>query len=71
VPTICPAAIVHPPVQQLALAEQTSPGCPQKEDGWHVPLAHLPEQHSLPDTQELPSVLQEVLSGAHVPPMQF
>jgi hypothetical protein len=70
-PTVCPAANVHTPVQQLAPAEQASPGCAQNEDGWQVPPAHLPEQHSPLDVQALPNVLQAGLRGTHVPPVQF
>jgi hypothetical protein len=45
VPSVCAAVFVHVPVQQSVPAVQASPGCPQKEDAWHVPLVHSCEQH--------------------------
>ena len=71
VPSVPPSAMVHVPVQQSAFAEQASPGWPQKEDAWQVPLAHLAEQHSESDAQALPIVLHDPLSGAHFPLTQF
>jgi hypothetical protein len=71
VPSVCPAAVVHVPVQQSALAEQASPGCPQNEDAWQVPFAHRPEQHAELEAQELPIVLHDELRGSHFPLTQF
>jgi hypothetical protein len=34
------------PVQQSALAEHASPGCPQKDDDWQEPFMHRLEQQS-------------------------
>jgi hypothetical protein len=38
VPSDCPATMLHSPVQQLVLCAHASPGCPQKDDAWQVPL---------------------------------
>jgi hypothetical protein len=67
VPSVCPVATLHTPVQQSALAAQASPGCTQNDDGWHVPDVHSAEQHSPLDVQALPSVEHVVLSGLHLP----
>jgi hypothetical protein len=69
VPTVLPPASVHEPVQQSAAVAQESPGCPQKEEAWHVPLeAQNPEQHSDAPVHALPSVLQVALRGVQLPP---
>src|SRR5579864_3684187 len=66
VPNVFPLATAHVPVQQSALVAHASPGCPQNDDDWQVPLLHRPEQHSADDAQLLPSVLHIGFSGAHV-----
>jgi len=38
VPRVCPVAIVHWPLQQLAPVAHESPPWPQKDDAWQVPL---------------------------------
>jgi hypothetical protein len=40
------AAFAQVPVQQSPFEEHASPGCPQNDEAWHVPLlAQSPEQH--------------------------
>jgi hypothetical protein len=69
VPTVLPAASVHVPVQQSVPVTHESPGCPQNDEAWQVPLeAQNPEQQSAPPVHALPSVLQVALSGVQVPP---
>jgi hypothetical protein len=58
VPTVCPAAMLHSPVQQSVFCAQMSPPCPHHDDGWHVPTAQRPEQQSPAVVQALPSVPQ-------------
>ena len=65
VPSDCPFALAHAPVQQSVPAEHASPGCPQKDEDWHPPPEHSEEQHSPFDAHAFPSVLQAVLSDAH------
>jgi len=72
VPTAWFAAMLHVPVQQPEPTEQASPGCAQKEDAWHVPLAaQCFEQHVASEVQLLPTVEQLELRAVHVPPAQF
>jgi hypothetical protein len=71
VPSVCPAALVHAPVQQSVPVEHESPGWTQKDEAWHVPLAQRPEQQSPLDAHGSPSVLHIVLSAAHLPPTQL
>jgi hypothetical protein len=66
VPIVCPAAMVHAPVQQSPLFAQASPGCTQNDDAWQVPPEQRPEQHEALDVHALPIVLHVVLSGVHV-----
>jgi len=64
--------MLHVPVQQPEPTEHASPGCAQKEDAWHVPLAaQCLEQHVASEVQLLPTVEQLELRAAHVPPAQF
>jgi hypothetical protein len=66
------AAFVHVPVQQSPFAEHASPGCPQNDEAWHVPLlAQSPEQHWALAVHWLPTVLQVALRAAHIPLAQF
>jgi hypothetical protein len=59
-------------VQQLPLEEHESPGCPQNDEAWHVPVfAQSPEQHWALAVHWLPTVLQVALRAAHVPLAQF
>jgi hypothetical protein len=67
VPSVWPIATLQMPPQQSAPEWHASPCCPQKDDGWQVPPAQSPEQQSAPEVHALPSVLQPVLSGAHLP----
>jgi hypothetical protein len=61
--------MLQTPEQQSDPVAQESPGCTQNEEAWHVPLtAQLPEQHWLAAVHPLPSVLQVVLRGVHLPP---
>jgi hypothetical protein len=71
VPRVAPAAIVHVCVQQSAALAQLSPPCPQNDEAWHVPFEQRLEQQSPPFVHWLPSVLQVVLRGAQVPPVQL
>jgi len=72
VPSVCPAAFVHIPVQQSVPAAHESFGWEQKDDAWQVPLvAQRCEQHWAPDVHALPTVAQVELKGAHVPATQF
>ena len=71
VPRVAPAAIVHVRVQQSAALAQLSPPCPQNDEAWHVPFEQRLEQQSPPFVHWLPSVLQVVLRGAQVPPVQL
>jgi hypothetical protein len=66
-PIVLPVATVQEPVQQSVPVAQASPGCAQKEEGWHVPDEQKPEQQEAPDEQALPTVEQLPLSGVHVP----
>ncbi len=68
VPYSCPAAIVQSPPQQSDGDPHASPLCPQNDEAWHVPLlAQNIEQHPEFCVHELPTVVQLVLSGVHVP----
>ena len=67
VPSVAPAAIVQPLVQQSDAVEQASPPWPQNDDAWHVPFEQSFEQHSAPDPHALPSVLHVAFSDAHAP----
>ena len=71
VPSAAPAATVHEPVQQSEPVEHPSPACPQNDEAWHVPFEQRLEQQSPPFVHWLPSVLQVVLRGAQVPPVQL
>lgn len=71
VPRALPAERSQLPLQQSPDAAHASPGCPQNEEAWQYPLLQKPEQQELLDAQGLPSVEHVVLSGAHVPPVQF
>jgi hypothetical protein len=66
-PIVAPAAIVQTPPQQSAGAEHVSPTCTQKDEFEQTPLRQSFEQHSPSAEHALPSVLQLVLSGSHVP----
>jgi hypothetical protein len=71
VPRVCPAAVLQMPVQQLAPLAHESPGCPQKDDGWHAPFAHSIEQQSALPPHWLPSVLHPpLLRDTHIPLVQ-
>jgi hypothetical protein len=70
VPSVAPAAIVHPPVQQSDPIEQASPPWPQNDEAWHVPFEQSFEQQSAPDPQALPRVLHVVFRAAHMPAVQ-
>jgi hypothetical protein len=70
-PRFAPAAFAQVPVQQSPATAQLSPAWPQKDDGWHVPLLHSPEQHWALVVQTLPCVLQVVFSAAHAPLVHF
>jgi hypothetical protein len=55
------------PEQQSSLTAQTSPTWMQKDAvSWHLPFWHSVEQHSEPDEQLLPAVLQPGLRGTQV-----
>jgi hypothetical protein len=67
-PSVEPVAPVQTPPQHSASAEHASPSCVHHDDAPHVPLEpQYDEQHSPLPVHGLPSVLQPVLSGAHVP----
>lgn len=70
-PSVWPAPMVHTSLQQSVFLAQTSPVCPQNDDGEHVPLAQRPEQHWELLVHVLPSVLHPVLSGEQVVPLQM
>jgi hypothetical protein len=70
-PIDLPAAMVHAPEQHSSSLAQTSPGCVQNDDSWHVPFAHRAEQHCQSPPHGLPSVRQVVLRGAHFPDVHF
>ena len=55
------------PLQQSEPCAQMSPVCPQYEGCAQKPLKQNCEQHSVPVVHGLPSVLQLVGSGIHVP----
>jgi hypothetical protein len=68
VPRAWLAVLVHWPLQQSVPAAHESPPCPQKDDGWHVPLlAQLPEQQWAEVVQSLPTVEQVAFSGVQRP----
>jgi hypothetical protein len=71
VPSICPAATVQAPVQQLAAVEHASPGCPQNEEGAHAPPLHRPEQHAASDVHVLPRVEHAAFRAAQWPVTQL
>jgi hypothetical protein len=72
VPSVAPpSAMLHTPPQQSVGFAHTSPSWPQNEDALHLPALHSPEQQSALPAQVLPSVLQVVLSGTQVPPVQL
>ena len=60
------ALVQTPPQQSLPLA-QTSPFCPQYEGCAHKLLRHSFEQHSPAPVHGLPSDLQALVMGVHVP----
>ncbi len=63
--------MVHVPVQQPEPTEHASPGCAQKDEAWHVPLAaQCFEQHVASEVQLLPTVEQLELRVVHFPPAQ-
>src|SRR5690348_960385 len=60
------------PPQHSASCAQASPSCTQYDDGPHTPeVLQSCEQHSVLPPHGLPSVLQVVLSGVHLPPEQL
>lgn len=64
VPRVAPLLFVQMPAQQSVSLAQASSVCVQKETlPLHVPLLQIPEQQSPLPPQELPAVLQLVLSG--------
>jgi hypothetical protein len=64
--------MLHTPVQQPEPMEHESPGCAQKDDAWHVPLAaQCFEQQVASEVQLLPTVEQLELRAVHFPPAQF
>jgi hypothetical protein len=64
--------MVQVPVQQPEPTEHASPGCAQKDEAWHVPLAaQCFEQHVASEVQPLPTVEQLELRAVHFPPAQF
>jgi hypothetical protein len=85
-PSVAPVALLHQPPQQSVSREQASPGWMQKDaPSTHLLLVHKPEQQreddppsappsapgAPPALQGLPAVRQAVLSGAHLPALQF
>jgi hypothetical protein len=66
-PIVALAAIEQTPPQQSAAAEQVSPVCTQNDEFEQTPLLQSFEQQSPSAEHALPSVLQLVLSGSHVP----
>jgi hypothetical protein len=66
-PRVLPLGMTHDPVQQSPLVAHASPGCTQKDDDWHVPAEHSPEQHAALDEHALPIVAQAGLSDAQTP----
>jgi hypothetical protein len=77
VPTEAPEAFEQKPPQQSRSRAQTSPGWMQNEaPSTHLPPEQSPEQQPpatppSPVVQGLPAVLQLVLSGWQVPPLQL
>src|SRR5579859_4032785 len=69
VPRIAPAAMLQMPPQQSVPSAHTSPFCPQYDAEAHRPWLHRVEQQLASVVHALPSVLQDELSGAQVPPV--
>jgi hypothetical protein len=71
VPSVWPIGTLQMPPQQSVPAWHVSPCCPQKDGCWQVPpLQYIPQQSAL-EVHALPSVLQPMLSGTHLPAVQL
>jgi hypothetical protein len=80
-PSVAPDALLHQPPQQSVSREHASPGWMQNEEpSKHLLFVHNPEQQrdAAPPSpgaplalQGFPAVRHAVLSGAHLPALQF